>query len=90
MPTPSYVVSIGTFWGPPPGQPTSRPYGDSPLSSLCLTLWKSYLFNWRTKLAKLLCLKCFGRIVLVNFSFCHGPRVNTTTDYFSEQHGSRP
>jgi hypothetical protein len=52
------------------GQPTSRPYGDSPLSSLCLTLWKSYLFNWRTKLAKLLCLKCFGRIVLVNFSFC--------------------
>ncbi len=51
--------------------PTSRPYGDSPLSSLCLTLWKSYLFNWRTKLAKLLCLKCFGRIIFVNFSFCH-------------------
>lgn len=51
------------------GQPTSRPYGDSPFSSLCLTLWKSYLFNWRTKLAKLLCLKCFGRMFLVNFSF---------------------
>lgn len=42
------------------------------MSSLfCLTLWKSYLFNCRTKLAKLLCLKCFGRINLVNFSFCH-------------------
>ena len=41
------------------------------MSSLfCLTLWKSYLFNCRTKLAKLLCLKCFGRISLVNFSFC--------------------
>lgn len=38
-------------------------------SLLCLTLWKSYLFSWRTKLAKLLCLKCFGRMALVNFSF---------------------
>jgi len=28
------------------------------------------LFNCRTKLAKLLCLKCFGRMPLVNFSFC--------------------
>lgn len=29
-------------------------------------LWKSYLFNWRTKLAKLECLKCLGRICLAN------------------------
>jgi hypothetical protein len=43
-------------------------YGESPVSSLCLILWKSYLFSCRTKLAKLLCLKCFGRIVLVNWS----------------------
>ena len=28
------------------------------------------MFSWRTKLAKLLCLKCFGRMCLVNFSFC--------------------
>jgi len=48
---------------------TSRPYGASPFSSLCLTLWKSYLFSCRTKLAKLLCLKCLGRMVFVNFSF---------------------
>lgn len=59
------------------GEHTSRPYGDSPLSSLCLTLWKSYLFNCRTKLAKLLCLKCFGRMVLVNFSFCTAAHVST-------------
>lgn len=50
--------------------PTCGPYGDWPFSSFCLTLWKSYLFSWRTKLAKLLCLKCFGSIVFVNFSFC--------------------
>lgn len=51
------------------GLPTFCPYGDWPFSSLfCRTLWKSYLFSWRTKLAKLLCLKCFGRMVLVNFS----------------------
>lgn len=49
---------------------TEAPYGDCPLSSLCLTLWKSYLFSCRTKLAKLLCLKCFGSIAFVNFSFC--------------------
>jgi hypothetical protein len=50
---------------------TLGPYGDGLLSSLfCRTLWKSYLFSCRTKLAKLLCLKCFGRISLVNFSFC--------------------
>jgi hypothetical protein len=49
---------------------TPDPYGDCPFSSLlCLTLWKSYLFSWRTKLAKLLCLKCLGRMCLVNFSF---------------------
>lgn len=49
---------------------TPGPYCDWPFSSLlCRTLWKSYLFNWRTKLAKLLCLKCFGRMCLVNFSF---------------------
>lgn len=49
--------------------PTLGPYGDCPFSSLfCRTLWKSYLFSWRTKLAKLLCLKCLGRMVLVNFS----------------------
>jgi hypothetical protein len=42
-----------------------------PSSLFCRTLWKSYLFNCRTKLAKLLCLKCFGRIDFVNFSFCH-------------------
>ena len=54
-------------WGG--GMPTFCPYGDWPFSSLfCRTLWKSYLFSWRTKLAKLLCLKCFGRMVLVNFS----------------------
>ena len=51
-------------------QLTPGPYGDWPLSSLfCRTLWKSYLFNCRTKLAKLLCLKCLGRMCLVNFSF---------------------
>lgn len=50
---------------------TPTPYGEVPPSSLlCRTLWKSYLFSWRTKLAKLLCLKCFGRMCLVNFSFC--------------------
>ena len=50
---------------------TPAPYGDCPLSSLlCRTLWKSYLFSCLTKLAKLLCLKCFGRIDLVNRSFC--------------------
>lgn len=50
---------------------TPRPYGDCPLSSLLWrTLWKSYLFSWRTKLAKLLCLKCLGRMDLVNLSFC--------------------
>jgi hypothetical protein len=48
---------------------TFCPYGDWPFSSLFWrTLWKSYLLSWRTKLAKLLCLKCFGRMVLVNFS----------------------
>ena len=52
---------------------TPEPYGECPLSSLlCRTLWKSYLLSWRTKLAKLLCLKCFGRIDLVNLSFCAG------------------
>lgn len=45
-----------------------------PSSFACRTLWKSYLFSCRTKLAKLLCLKCFGRICFVNFSFCHGVR----------------
>ena len=50
---------------------TPDPYGDCPFSSLlCRTLWKSYLFSCRTKLAKLLCLKCFGSMDLVNFSFC--------------------
>ena len=50
---------------------TPTPYGEVPPSSLlCRTLWKSYLFSWRTKLAKLLCLKCFGRMCFVNFSFC--------------------
>lgn len=49
---------------------TPGPYGDCPVSSLLWrTLWKSYLFSWRTKLAKLLCLKCFGRMDLVNLSF---------------------
>lgn len=49
---------------------TPGPYGDCPFSSLLWrTLWKSYLFNWRTKLAKLLCLKCLGRMCFVNFSF---------------------
>ena len=43
-----------------------------PSSLACRTLWKSYLLSCRTKLAKLLCLKCFGRICFVNFSFCHG------------------
>ena len=50
---------------------TPEPYGECPFSSLlCRTLWKSYLLSWRTKLAKLLCLKCLGRIDLVNLSFC--------------------
>lgn len=54
------------------GSLTPRPYGEVPPSSLlCRTLWKSYLFSWRTKLAKLLCLKCFGRMCFVNFSFCN-------------------
>jgi hypothetical protein len=53
------------------GEPTFCPYGDWPFSSLFWrTLWKSYLFSWRTKLAKLLCLKCFGKMVFVNFSHC--------------------
>lgn len=51
-------------------QHTPGPYGDCPFSSFCRTLWKSYLFSCRTKLAKLLCLKCLGRMVFVNFSFC--------------------
>ena len=52
---------------------TPEPYGECPLSSLlCRTLWKSYLLSWRTKLAKLLCLKCLGRMDLVNLSFCAG------------------
>lgn len=55
-----------------PKAPTSFPYNASPFSSLCRTLWKSYLLSCRTKLAKLLCLKCFGRMVFVNFSFCGG------------------
>lgn len=53
---------------------TPWPYCAAPLSSVWRTLWKSYLFSCRTKLAKLLCLKCFGKIVLVNFSFC-SPRL---------------
>ena len=54
---------------------TPGPYGDVPPSSLlCRTLWKSYLFSCRTKLAKLLCLKCFGRMCFVNFSFCRAVR----------------
>ena len=52
--------------------PTPYPTGPSP-SLFCLTLWKSYLFNWRTKLAKLECLKCLGRMDFVNFSFCQQP-----------------
>lgn len=53
-----------------PLQLTPAPYGDWPPSSLlCRTLWKSYLFSCRTKLAKLLCLKCLGRMDFVNFSF---------------------
>ena len=43
---------------------------------LCRTLWKSYLLSWRTKLAKLLCLKCFGRMCFVNFSFCEQVSAN--------------
>ena len=31
-----------------------------------LTLWKSYLLSWRTKLAKLECLNMRGRMDLVN------------------------
>ncbi|KAH3680032.1 hypothetical protein WICPIJ_008445 [Wickerhamomyces pijperi] len=43
------------------------PYSLDCFSSLdCLTLWKSYLFNCLTKLAKLECLKCLGRISFVN------------------------
>lgn len=45
-----------------------------PVVSLSLegfTLWKSYLFSWRIKLDMLQCLKCFGRIDLVNFSPCN-------------------
>ena len=57
----------------PDSRLTPEPYGEWPLSSLlCRTLWKSYLLSWRTKLAKLLCLKCLGRIDLVNLSFCTG------------------
>ena len=49
---------------------TPGPYGEVlPSSLLCRTLWKSYLLSCRTKLAKLLCLKCLGRICFVNFSF---------------------
>ena len=52
-------------------QLTPGPYGEATFSSLlCLTLWKSYLFSCRTKLAKLLCLKCLGSMDLVNRSFC--------------------
>lgn len=75
MPTSPSVLIVGVGWREGKGKKvlTLGPYGDGTLSSLfCLTLWKSYLFNCRTKLAKLLCLKCFGKMVLVNFSFCNG------------------
>jgi hypothetical protein len=49
---------------------TCLPYGDSLFSSFRRSLWKSYLLSCRTKLEKLLCLKCFGRISLVNLSVC--------------------
>jgi len=61
---------------------TPSPYGFGLPSSVFRTLWKSYLgisscetnvasylFNCRTKLAKLECLKCRGRTLFVN-SFC--------------------
>jgi hypothetical protein len=39
--------------------------------NLKCTLWKPYLFSWRTKLAKLECLYIFGRRILLNLSrFC--------------------
>lgn len=50
---------------PPIRQLTFSPYGLG-ASSVDLTLWKSYLLSWRTKLAKFECLKCFGRIDVVN------------------------
>lgn len=53
--------------GPCPGLPSSGR----------LTLWKSYLFSWRTKLAKLLCLKCFGSTRVENFSPYSGNRLDT-------------
>lgn len=63
------------------GVPTFCPYGDCPFSSLFRrTLWKSYLFSWRTKLAKLLCLNCSGSMVLVNFS--HYSRVSGSRRVF--------
>ena len=68
---PAYGISIAARCFMSLLSHTPGPYGGVPLSSLlCRTLWKSYLFNCRTKLAKLLCLKCFGRICFVNFSFC--------------------
>ena len=51
---------------PPIRQLTFSPYGLG-ASSVDLTLWKSYLLSWRTKLAKFECLKCFGRIDVVNW-----------------------
>ena len=36
------------------------------LSSMFFTLWKSYLFNCRTKLAKFECLNMRGRMDFVN------------------------
>jgi hypothetical protein len=48
------------------------------LASVFLVLWKSYLLSWRTKLEKLLCLKCFGRIALANFSHCSTVKFDAT------------
>ena len=69
---------------------TPGPYGEWPFSSLlCRTLWKSYLLSCRTKLAKLLCLKCFGRIDFVNLSFCPKLAMRNTTQLLY-RYGSPP
>src|SRR5271155_483169 len=53
----------------------------APSSLFCRTLWKSYLFNCRTKLAKLLCLKCLGRIDFVNFSFSSTTKLSPSSPH---------
>lgn len=69
------------------GKRTFSPYGLG-ASSVDLTLWKSYLLSWRTKLAKFECLKCFGRIDVVNwFMSCARSSKSVTSARFMRGRG---